>query len=449
MFFSVFALAIVFIFSLSFAASLNTFKSSDIKTSLLAKKKTPFLALTLTFVATQLGGSAIIASSESALNKGAVAILYTSGLSLGFLMHALGFGKRMRNAEVSTVSELFEKYYGSFSLRVLSSFIVIISLSLILASIAVGSWQFLQSLGIQTRLPFYLLWSLVIIYTSFGGLNAVIKTDMIQVCFVLSIFALISSFFGFELNGQALNSLVHLTSQSQDIPADLYISWLLMPTIFTLIGQDMGQRCFSANSAQTVSKSTAAAALILFLAGTLPVGLGLTVKTHLPEASNFSDILSFLKEHSPILAGLFAAATATALLSTADSLLCAVGSSLAFDIFQPLFPNAKESTLHKISTFSIFLIGFGSVLSSLYLDNMMDLVIFAYTISVITLSAPIICAILFGRHPLIVPCSSLLIGLTTYYVGYTQQIDFYDTLALSVSFLPFVLYRSQFLFKTK
>ena len=355
----------------------------------------------------------------------------------------------MREANVSTVSELFEKYYQSFSLRVLSSFIVMISLSLILASIAVGSWQFLLSLGVQSRLPFIILWALVIFYTSFGGLKAVIKTDMIQVCFVLSIFLLISLYFHFEPSYTSLISCAELSTQSHSIAPDLVIRWLLMPTIFTLIGQDMGQRCFAANSAKTVSQATAAAALILFLAGTLPVGLALMIKTQMPQASKFADILMFLKEHSPTLAGLFAAATATALLSTADSLLCAVGSSLAFDMIKPLFPNSSDATLQKISTFSIFLIGTSAVLASIYLNNMMNLVIFAYTISVVTLSAPIICAILFGRHPIIVPCSSLLLGLTTYFVGYNQELAFYDTYALGISFIPFFFYRGQLLFNKK
>ena len=448
MFLIIFFLTLATIFSLSLWASISTFKSQSIQNSLLSSRSVTLPALTLTFVATQLGGSAIIASSTAAMQYGHEALLYTTGLSLGFLIHSLGFGRKMREAQVSTISELFEKYYASSLLRTLSSFVVITSLFLILTSIAVGSWTFMQSMGIQSRLPFYCLWAIMIAYTSMGGLNAVIKTDMIQVCFVLGIFSMISIFFLFEPTTLSLGGISNIL-QSHGLDTQRTMKWLIMPTLFTLIGQDMGQRCFAAHDAKTVTQATFLASLIMFFAGTIPVGLALMAKHHNPQAVYFIDLLSFLKGNSLVLGAFFAAATATAVISTADSLLCALGSSLAFDLISPCCPNLSEKKLKNISTLSIFLIGITAIILSLFFQDMMALVITSYSISVILLSAPIICAIIFGHFPKSTALTSILLSISVYTIGYYFNILFYDMYALLSSIMPFIFYTIFNTFKPK
>lgn len=439
LFLTYFFLTLGLIFSISLYTSISTFKSQTLESSLLGSRSVRLPALTLTFVATQLGGSAIIASATSALEYGHQALLYTTGLALGFFIHSLGFGHKMRQTQVSTIAELFEKFYSSKFLRLVSSIIVMASLFLILTSISVGSWAFLQSLGIKSRLPFFCLWAVMIAYTSAGGLNAVIKTDMIQVCFVLSIFSILSIYMSFEPSHIALTGFSAKLSASTFEPSRI-INWLVMPTLFTLIGQDMGQRCFAANSPSTVTRATLLASIIMFLAGTVPVGLALLVKQSNTQAHTFLDILGFINSQSPVIAALFAAATATAIISTADSLLCAIGSSLAFDILSPYCQSLSEKQLKKVSSASIFILGLSAVSLSIYFNDMMSLVIQSYTLSVVLLSSSIIFAILFGEFPSFISKLSMTFAFSVYTLGYYFDLNFHDMLALIFSTLPFIFH---------
>lgn len=429
------------IFSLSIISSLRLFRSQNIQSSLLGNRNVSFRALTLTFVATQLGGTAIVGSATQALIIGPQALLYTTGLSLGFCLHALGFGQAMRKTQASTVPELFQTYYSSFPLRVFSSLITTVSIFLILTSIALSSWHFMQSMGIESRLYFYLLWAIMIGYTSLGGLNAVIRTDIIQVSFVLMIFMILSISFAFKPSLICFQAVPTLLSNIQNTSSHQFISWIVMPTIFTLIGQDMGQRCFAAHSPQTVTKATLFAALILWFAGTLPVGLALLVKQQFHLTSEFIDILRYVQSSSPILAGLFSAAVATAIISSADSLLCAIGSCLAFDIFEPLSTQLSSKQLQRLSTYSIFVVGFAAVSISVVFRDILSLVIFSYALSVALLAAPIINAVIFGAHPPLVAYSSLVLSGSLFCLGALRGWDYHDILALTASQLPFIAYR--------
>ena len=439
MFLTHFFLALGFIFSISLYVAKSTFKSQSLENSLLGSRSIPLPALTLTFVATQLGGSAIIASATSALEYGHQALLYTTGLSLGFLIHALGFGQKMRKTQVSTIAQLFEKFYSSKQLRLISSIIVMTSLFLILTSISVSSWSFMQSLGIENRLSFFLVWAIMIAYTSAGGLNAVIKTDMIQVCFVLATLSILSIYFGFEPTYLAFNiNLENLNTNA--LESSKVVTWIVMPTLFTLIGQDMGQRCFAANKPSTVTKATLLASFIMFLAGTVPVGLALLVKNLNSEAQSFIDIILFIESKSPFIAALFSAATATAIISTADSLLCAIGSSLAFDILSTYFQSLNQKQLKTASSAGIFILGFSAVCFSIYFTDMMTLVIQSYTISVVLLSSSIIFAILFGPFPSIISKLSMILALSSYALGYYFHIGFHDIIALIFSTFSFIVH---------
>lgn len=437
-FFWYFVITLTFVFSLSLAISLGSFKAKTLKERLLSSQRVTLPALTLTFVATQLGGNAIIASSTAALSTGPEALFYTTGLSLGFFFYALGFGKKMRESGVKTIPELFEKYYSSQTLRVISSLISMASLFIILTSICLGSKIFMQSLGLENPFFLYFLWAMIIAYTSFGGLGAVIKTDIIQVSFILFIFLFITITIHPQPTFVALQALDKNFFTSLNLEQS--INWLLMPTLFTLIGQDMGQRCFSAQRPHTVTYASLLAGIILFLCGTIPVGLALGVQQSTLQAESFVDILKALELSSPLLSGAFAAATATALLSTADSLLCALGSCVSFDIIQPLAKTSCQKTLKILSISSMLIFGLLALFFSSKLTDMLSLVITSYSLSVIFLSSPILFALIFGPLPSALTYCSLISSFIVYTVCYIYYVSYTELWALSITWFIFTSY---------
>lgn len=350
----------------------------------LGGRKLGFFSLTMTLLATQIGGGALIGASEEAFQRGWVGILYSCGLCLGLLLLACGFGAELRKLNLSTMAEIFEVKYQSRTLRKVASLLSVLSLFFILVASGLAVRKFLISLGLDQTSLYLGFWCVVILYTVMGGLKAVVYTDIVQTLFFIG--CLIGTFFCSLASVSDFSSLLHppaLTS-GQSIP---WTSWLLMPLLFVLTAQDMGQRCFSARSPKTVSIATATAAIIVLLFSLIPVYFGILGKelglTVAPggsvlltavEASTSSTVLTF-----------FACAVLMAIISTADSLLCSISSNLAFD-----FTKFEQKTSQGIT----FLVGMLAVGFSYAFENVVPVMVGAYEAYLSVLFVPITMAVI-------------------------------------------------------
>lgn len=378
---------------ISILISKTVAKQQDQKSYFLGNRQVGLLSLTLTFLATQLGGGAILGSAEAAFNYGWGAMYYALGISLGLFVLSLGLGAKFRKMQVSTIPELFTNCYQAKNLRLLSSVIIMISMFFILLALGVATRKFFYAIGVVNDLWFIAFWALVIFYTTSGGLNAVVKTDILQVGFVLIVFCLVlASIF---LNNQQVLQNVSNLSQKLEFVSLPWTSWLLMPMLFTIIGQDMGQRCFAAKTPRVVSISTFSSGILLIASSLLPVSLGIIASAQGVEFNGASVLIKLVSNLAgPTLASLFAAAVLMAILSTADSLLCSISLNLNYDIFgalEDIFGKKLSGTwLVKLST---YLVGLSSILLSFYAEEIIAVMVQAYGLSVSVLFVPIIMAV--------------------------------------------------------
>lgn len=167
---------------------LSSKKIKDKDDYFLAGKSVKLFPLMMTFLATQVGGGIILGSAEEAYQFGWPVLLYPLGASLGLIMLGCGFGRKLAGFQVSTIAEIFEVIYGSRWLRKIASMLSVTSLFMILAAQIIASHKFLSSLGFDNIPLFIVFWAIVIIYTTQGGLKAVISTDMVQAAFFISVF---------------------------------------------------------------------------------------------------------------------------------------------------------------------------------------------------------------------------------------------------------------------
>lgn len=343
----------------------------------LGSRKLGFFSLSFTLLATQLGGGAIVGSAEAAFRYGWKAIYYSMGLALGLFLLSSGVGAKFRNLGIGTVSEIFSKIYGSPFLRKCSSLISILSLFFILVAIGVSARKFFYSIGVESNFFFFAFWSLAILYTVAGGLNAVVKTDLIQVLFILFVFLLITLSLPFSENFSMPSSEVFERGGEISL-----LSWLVTPFLFILISQDMGQRCFSAKSPSLVSRSTFFAGILLLAASLFPMFLGVYASAQNWDMDAGASVLiaAVLKLSNPSFAALFAAAVLMAILSTADSLICAISSNLSLDF--PIFGERKYVAAIT------FLVGVFAMVWSSMESNIIPMMVFAYELSVCAMLVP-------------------------------------------------------------
>lgn len=342
------------------------------------------LPLMLTILAMQIGGGAVIGAAEAAYTNGWTALFYSMGLCFGLLLLAFGAGKKLLSLGLSSLSEIFEKCYGSVRLRKLSALISIASLFFILVGQAIAARKFFASLGGEEDLLFCLCWGILILYTTIGGIKGVIQTDILQILFLLGCFA---------LTGVALfftpPSEVPVEAISAASPSLPWSGWLLMPMLFMLIEQDVGQRCFAARSPKSIFWAMLLGSIILLIASCLPVYFGILARDYnLPIVTGQSILMSSVEAFtSPSITALFACAILMAIVSTANSLLNAISSNLCLDF------SAKRNNLLFARGITLLLGGL-SLLATFLFNNIGEMLVFSYELSICALFVPITMALI-------------------------------------------------------
>ncbi len=350
--------------------------------------------LSLTLLATQLGGGVLLGAAQEAYQKGWIVLFYPLGATLGLFALGIGFGGKLRKLNISTIAEIFEKIYKSRHQRYIASGLSILALFLILVAQGIAAQKFFIAMNIQSPIIFILFWAILIAYTVMGGLKAVVNTDILQAVFIL--ITLGFAFFSINFSNIAISN--HQVSQNMEISTVPWIAWLFMPLLFMFIEQDMGQRCFAAKKPKVISVSAISAGILLLVSASIAIYFGvLAKKLGIQALGNASILIESVKAlTNPVVTTLFMAAIFMAVISTADSLLCSIGSNLSYDFLVSKKISAKKQVwISKMLTLITGLCSLGLV----YLfDNVVTMLMLAYELSVCILFVPIIAALL-SKNP--------------------------------------------------
>ena len=164
-----------------------------------------------------------------------------------------------------------------------------------------------------------------------------------------------------------------------------------MPLLFMVIEQDMGQRCFAADAPKTISRATLCAGFGTLILSTIPVFFGVLGKSLAieitPGASVFMTVIE--KTTTPAITSLVGCAILAAIISTADSLINAISSNLSQD-FDWTFLKKRSLRNSRVISAGIAIAG---VVFSFYFNNIVDMLIQSYELSVSCLFVPIFIAI--------------------------------------------------------
>lgn len=354
----------------------------------LAGKKVTFLPLMMTFLATQIGGGVVLGAAEEAYKYGWTVILYPIGAALGLMALGFGAGRKLSEFQVSTIAEIFEVVYGSKRLKQTASILSIVSLFMILVGQMIASHKFLVGMGLTSTPLFLLFWIIVIIYTAQGGLRAVISTDLVQAAFFSLVFMAC-----FLMVGFSNPSYVFVQHPEGFNTSTKLFSWLLMPLLFIITEQDMGQRCFSGGSAQIVSRASFFSGLIMMAVCIMPVFFGVLARALNIEVAEGASVLMATIEATtgPWMTTLMGCAVLAAIISTATSLINAISSNLFNDFNFNLV--RKMDRIKKITA----LISSGALISALYFDGIIDILTQSFELSVSCLFIPIAFALFYKK----------------------------------------------------
>jgi SSS family solute:Na+ symporter len=270
-----------------------------------------------------------------------------------------------------------------------------------------------------------------------------VLVDSYQVIFIFIIFC---GIFGYSLYlepvscfavfADAQNSLFSTASFSY---AQL-IATLIMPALFSLIEQDLAQRFFAARTRAVAATSALLAGILLILFALIPIYLGMKAKMlGIIVAADSSPLMPVIEKLTNEFVLILAViGVIAAISSTADSLLCAIGSNLAQDFNLGFLGLKNKLRQSQAITLCVGALALGA--SYLVSSNIINLIIESYTLSISCLFVPLIFAYYSEKVRRPAAYGAIICGLATF-----VAISFWDTtlpkdlLPLALSFVGFVI----------
>ena len=337
----------------------------------------------------------LLGVSGAAYAWGLSAVWLLPGVLIGYYISWTWVAPRLmelsqETGEVSLAGVLFHNFDEKEKQSLMRLSVIIITSTLILyvaAQFQAAGTTFSSILGISQELSIILGALVILIYTFIGGFWAVSLTDSIQavlmviVALILPWMLLLIGIGGFENLSLAIDATWSTEEQNlTGLHTGLMGAGFALGTIaigFGYPGQPfVVNRFMAAKDIQAIKRGRIIAIIWAIIIFTGMIVLGLSAKVMYTTVGDPESVLFFVSNRlfGPIFAGIITAAVLSAIMSTADSQLLTVATSVSHD-----WNSGKTSTLKTARLAIIFVVFLATLFSLFAPDTIFNRVVFAWT----------------------------------------------------------------------
>ncbi|WP_312378137.1 sodium:solute symporter [Pseudomonas oryzihabitans] len=366
-----------------------------------------------TMAATVLGGAATVGTVRLGYVHGLSGFWLCAMLGGGILVLNLFLAKPLLKLRIYTVTQVLERRYTPLARQASAAIMFVYALMLSVVSVlAMGT-----VIQVLFELPFWsailLGGSVVVIYSSIGGMWSLTLTDIVQ--FVIKTAGLM-----FVLLPICLSRVGGWDALVAKLPASAFaLTTLGYDTIFTyfliyffgiLIGQDIWQRVFTARSEGVARVAGSLAGVYCVIYGLVGALIGMCARVLLPDLADANNAFAAIVRSAlpDGIRGLVIAAALAAMMSTASAGLLAASTTLTEDLL-PRLRGGRASTLGMARMFTL-LTGLAVLAIALLVNDVIGALTLAYNLLVGGILVPLLGAILWPRATTAGALASMLLG---------------------------------------
>jgi len=412
-----------------------------------------------TMAAIVLGGASTIGGVGLGYQYGLSGAWMVFTIGLGLLALSVFFSARIARLKVYTVSEMLDLRYGGRA-GVISGLVMwAYTLMLAVTSTIAYATIFDVLFDMNRTLAIVLGGSIVVAYSTLGGMWSITLTDMVQfvvktvgVLLLLLPIAVVKAG-GF---GEMRAKLPTGYFDPLGIGGETIFTYVLIYTFGMLIGQDIWQRVFTARSDTTAKWGGTVAGtycLAYALAGAV---IGTAAKVLYPNLANADDAFAtIVKDELPVgVRGLVLAAALAAVMSTSSGALIACATVANNDIWSRLRgavrtsedeqgERGEQDEQDEVRGNRVFILvmGVAVICTAIALNNVVEALTVAYNLLVGGLLVPILGGLLWKRGTAqgalasVVVGGVAVIGLMASYGILANQPVYYGLLSSLVAYL--------------
>jgi SSS family solute:Na+ symporter len=355
----------------------------------------PFITGSL--VATAIGGSALIVTSQLGYELGLPGAWWLLVGSIGLVLLGIFFARKVRSTALYTLPELVEKQYDR-RVSLAAAILIVIAWIGVVAGQIVAAGSFLSIWGIgSTTFWVVIFTAVVVVYAILGGQFSIIRTDVFQApIFFIGIFIVLALVFsrvgGLEGLKASLPPSYFSFPTSPAFDWKMLLSFLILVGATYVVGPDMYSRLFCAKGEKTAQKSAILSAFLFIPLAFAITLIGMSAKVLYPQimpAQAFPQVITTVLS-SPGLSGLVIAAVIAALMSSADTCLLSQSVILTEDIIKRVHPALDERKTVLLTRLSLIGLGLVALGLALTLKTVYESLLFAYTVFTCGLVVPVI-----------------------------------------------------------
>ena len=281
------------------------------------------------------------------------------------------------------------------------------------AQILAGAKLASVAFGFDLNAAIAILAIVVVVYTSAGGLDAVVYTDTVQwiivvVGLTLALPLAIDQSGGWSGLRAALPA-GHLSVTS--VSGTEALVWLVSIVPIWFVAMTLYQRIYAARDEASARRAFLMAGLFEYpVIAFLGAAVGTCGRALFPEAESETAIPLLLRDVLPTgMSGLVLSAYFAAILSTADSCLLAATGHVTVDFFTRAKPEASSASRLRVARIASVILGLGSVAIASAFPKVLEIMLGTYGLMVSSLFAPTLFA-LFWPLPSRVALASMFTG---------------------------------------
>ncbi|MET7512918.1 sodium:solute symporter [Streptomyces sp. NPDC055059] len=363
-----------------------------------------------TMAAIVLGGASTIGGVGLGYQYGLSGAWMVFTIGLGLLALSVFFSARIARLKVYTVSEMLDLRYGGRSGLISGVVMWAYTLMLAVTSTIAYATIFDVLFDMNRTIAIILGGSIVVAYSTLGGMWSITLTDMVQfVVKTIGVLLLLLPIAVIKAGGFS-EMKAKLPTEYFDplgIGGETIFTYVLIYTFGMLIGQDIWQRVFTARSDKVARVGGTVAGTYCLVYAVAGAVIGTAAKVMYPKLpSADAAFATIVKDELPIgVRGLVLAAALAAVMSTSSGALIACATVANNDIWSRLRGAIKPSGGDKDEPHDevkgnrlfILIMGVAVICIAIALNNVVEALTVAYNLLVAGLLVPILGGLLWKR----------------------------------------------------
>ena len=352
-----------------------------------------------TVLAANIGAGSIIGASGLGYTDGLSAWWWVGSAGIGSLLLALWVGPRIWRVATKhglyTAGDYLEHRYGSSVRATVASLMWVLTLILLAGQLIAMSEIFEWVLGAPRWTGALLGGAVMTAYFASGGLLSSARVNMVQLAVLLAGFAIgvplaLAGAGGWEVVAAAQPAEPHRSSFLLGPGSGIVLVALIVPAF--IVSPGLLQKAYGARDERAVRLGIGLQGLILLGFAFAPPVLGMIAHVYDPALSNPELAVPVVLTEGlpPLLGALGLAAVFSAEVSTADTVLFMLSTSLSKDIYKRyLRPEASDARVLRVARLAAIAGGALGMLLAIVIPTVIDSLTVFYAVLSVSLFVPI------------------------------------------------------------